>query len=74
VPVGALGEVDGQELHLRGVVCSLDGSRSVEREVRGKVVDADEVGVRLAGDLLAQGGDEILREIRERTADGGGSR
>jgi hydroxymethylbilane synthase len=73
VPVGALAEVDGEELHLRGVVCSLDGARSVEGEVRGSVVEADGLGVRLAGDLLAQGGDGILEEIRARTSGGGGS-
>jgi hydroxymethylbilane synthase len=71
VPVGALGEVDGEELHLRGVVCSLDGSLSVEGELRGRVAEADEVGVRLARDLLAGGGEGILEEIRERSAGGG---
>ncbi len=70
VPVGALARADGEEeLSLRGVICSLDGNRAVEGEMRGPAAEPEMLGVVLAEDLLARGGEDILREIRK--ADGG---
>ena len=66
LPVGALGELEGNGLRLRGVVCSLDGSRVVEGEISGEPGKAEELGVALAEDLLGKGGGEILDEIRSR--------
>lgn len=69
-PVGALGALEGDILTLRGMVCSLDGSRAVEGELSGPVARADGLGVDLAVDLLARGGAQILDEIRK-AGDGG---
>jgi len=66
LPVGAFGEVEGNGLRLRGVVCSLDGSRGVEGETSGEPGKAEELGVALAEDLMGKGGSEILDEIRGR--------
>jgi len=65
VPVGAFGEVRGAELRLSGIVCSLDGNRAVEGKVFGAAVDAESLGIRLAEDVLARGGEEILLELRD---------
>jgi hydroxymethylbilane synthase len=63
VPVGALGTVRDGEVRLRGVVASPDGALLYEGEVEGE--DPEEVGGRLARDLLAQGAALVLGEIRE---------
>ncbi len=74
VPVGAFAEVEAGALTIRGMVCSLDGSRSVEGEARGDArgepEEAESLGEGLGGELLAAGGDRILKEIREASDDG----
>lgn len=61
VPIAAYGEVREERLLLRGMVAHLDGSRIFRAQAKG--VDPEEVGKRLAEDLLAQGAEEVLREI-----------
>jgi hydroxymethylbilane synthase len=64
VPVGALGRIgDGTEVWLRGVVASTDGALLYRGEAVGE--EPEEVGARLARDLLAQGAAVVLGEIRE---------
>lgn len=64
VPVGAHATRRGNRLALRGVVCSLDGTRSVEGEREGGPEDADAIGLALAEELLGKGADAILGAIR----------
>jgi hydroxymethylbilane synthase len=64
VPIGALGQIDHGQLRLRGLVAALDGSRLVRDEIRGPAEQAEFWGTRLADQLLAAGGDEILEEVR----------
>jgi hydroxymethylbilane synthase len=61
VPIGALGEVRGDMLFLRGMVADLDGAHVFRAAAQGD--DSREVGERLAVDLLTQGAEEVLREI-----------
>ena len=67
-PVGALGDVvegdDEEELWLRGLVAAADGSSSVRLSASGSVDDADEVGRRLAKELIAEGAAALLQEIQ----------
>ena len=64
VPVGALGEmVDGDRTWLRGLVASTDGALLYRGEAVGE--EPENVGERLARDLLAQGAEVVLGEIRE---------
>ena len=64
VPVGALGEMaDGDRVWLRGLVASTDGALLYRGEAMGE--EPEEVGERLARDLLAQGAAVVLGEIRE---------
>ena len=64
IPVGALAELDGERLTLRGTVCSLDGRRSVEDRISGIAADAAALGTELARRLVAAGAGEILAAIR----------
>jgi len=66
-PVGALADIaeDGffePELYLRAVVAALDGSSTVRLSTTGSPLHAEEVGRRLAADLLAAGADGLMGE------------
>lgn len=65
-PVGALAEVvdgdDGEELWVRAIALSLDGSVAVRRSSSGPVVDPDGVGARLAAEMLDDGAMTVLAE------------
>jgi hydroxymethylbilane synthase len=63
VPAGALGTVEGNLVRLQGLVASPDGSLVYRGEAEGQY--PEEVGVRLARELLEQGAAKVLGEIRE---------
>jgi hydroxymethylbilane synthase len=63
VPVGALGVAEGDRVRLRGVVASPDGALVYEGEAEGEV--PEEVGGRLARELLERGAAVVLGEVRE---------
>lgn len=65
VPVGALGRVDGPVVRLTGLVASPDGALVYKGEAEGPASEPEEVGERLARDLLEQGAAVVLGEIRE---------
>lgn len=56
--------VDGDRLRVRGLLSSLDGSRVVAHEATGSPVEAARLGVAVADRVLADGGREILAELR----------
>jgi len=68
VPIGAHGEVVNGEVHLRAYVGTLDGSNAVRGEISGSPDDAEELGIRLAEQLLRRGASEILEAVREAEA------
>ena len=63
VPVGALGVAERGLVRLRGVVASPDGALVYRGEAEGE--EPEEVGVRLARELLERGAAVVLGEIRE---------
>ncbi len=63
VPIAAHATLSGERLRLDGLVASVDGCRLVRDSVEGPVADARELGMRLAEQLLRQGGEAILNEI-----------
>ncbi len=63
VPVGALGAVEGDEVRLKGLVASPDGALVYEGTATGS--EPEEVGARLARDLIEQGAGIVLAEIQE---------
>ena len=68
VPIAAYGEMREGRLLMWGMVAHLDGSRFFRTEAQGG--DPEEVGERLAEDLLSQGAEEILREIYQDAGEG----
>jgi hydroxymethylbilane synthase len=68
IPIGACGQVQGNELRLDAVIGSLDGKRMVKGNRSGNHADAERIGIELAEELLKRGGKEILDEIRNITS------
>ena len=62
VPLAAHALLEGDHLHLRGLVGAVDGSRILQAEVRGPRGQGAELGVSLAEDLLAQGAGKLLAQ------------
>jgi hydroxymethylbilane synthase len=63
-PVGALAEIaegdTGTEVFLRASVTAIDGNDAVRLSATGATTEAEEVGRRLAADLLADGADQMM--------------
>ena len=64
VPLGALAVLDGDKLHLRARVMSLDGDDCIEDEITGERNHPVELGVALAETMLRKG----ARVLLERSA------
>jgi hydroxymethylbilane synthase len=64
IPIGALGDIDGDRLRLRGLVGSLDGATIIRGEADGLAAAAVELGHALARRLIDDGADEVLRAVR----------
>lgn len=64
VPIAAFAQLTGEELHIRGLVGSLDGTVVVRAEVRGSVADPEALGRELAVRLLAGGAQPLLDALR----------
>ncbi len=64
IPVGAWGRLRGERLALDGCIASLDGRRLCRAQRTGPASESRTLGEALARDLLAQGGREILKELR----------
>ena len=60
VPIGALAEVAGEKMLLRGAVLPVDGSQRVQGEIAGPPEAAETLGQQLAEILLGQGARELL--------------
>ena len=63
VPIGAYALVEGDQVHLRGLVGAIDGSEILRDEISGHVDDAEKLGIELAKKLLTQGADKILADV-----------
>ena len=64
VPLAAFAELNDDGLTLRGRVGNLDGSVLLECRRKGDPAAAEQLGVEVAEDLLGQGADRILAELR----------
>jgi hydroxymethylbilane synthase len=64
-PVGALATVQSDDtLELAAIVVALDGSRAVRANARGRMSDAESVGLQVGGELIEGGADDILAAAR----------
>ncbi|MGD9409103.1 MAG: hydroxymethylbilane synthase [Thiohalocapsa sp.] len=65
VPIAGHAIHEGETLFMRGLVGTPDGSRILRAEGRALGAEAQALGERLADELLAQGADAILADLRE---------
>ena len=63
VPIGSFALIEGEQLFLRGLVGSVDGTKIIRKEISGHVDRAHELGETLANELLNAGAKEILSEV-----------
>ncbi|MGL5039880.1 MAG: hydroxymethylbilane synthase, partial [Aeromonas sp.] len=63
VPIGAYALIEGEQIWLRGLVGSPDGTQMIRDEIRGPLCEGEVLGEQLAHRLLAAGADNILAKI-----------
>jgi hydroxymethylbilane synthase len=63
VPIAAHAVVEDMQMQLRGLVANLDGTRLIYARTQGLALDAEELGAKVAEDLLRQGARAILGDI-----------
>jgi hydroxymethylbilane synthase len=61
VPLGAWARMENGSLQIEARVLAADGSECIERRANGSADDAEEIGRRLARELLDAGADRLLR-------------
>lgn len=64
MPIGVLAEPAGNELTVKGVVISPDGSRIVRAAATGARDDAERLGISVADELLRGGAGDILADVQ----------
>ena len=64
VPLAAFAEPRGEVLRLRVLLADLDGERVLRAEGEAPPSDAAALGLRVAEEILAAGGDALLEELR----------
>jgi hydroxymethylbilane synthase len=66
VPIGAVGRANGNALSLHGCIFSLDGQKKLGAFAEGNLNEAEELGKRVAQNLLKQGAKDLEKEWREK--------
>lgn len=64
IPLGALGRMEGERLHLAALVADLEGTRVLRASLDGSVDEPEALGLRLSELLRERGAEAILAEIR----------
>jgi hydroxymethylbilane synthase len=64
-PLAAKGQIENGSVRLTALIARPDGTKVIRGEEQGGNADAENLGTRLAERLLAQGGEEILREMEK---------
>ena len=65
VPIGVNSEVIDNQIHLMGMVASIDGKQMIKDKASGSIESPEEVGKNLSKKLKNQGAEKILKEIFE---------
>ena len=67
VPIAAFGRIVGSNLHIDGLVGTIDGKRLIRHHVEGPIEKAEAIGMELAEILLKKGAGEILKEVYKKS-------
>jgi len=63
VPIACMGQVEGEEILLEGMVADIAGTRLIRGSLKGPVFEGERLGGELARALLSRGALEILKEV-----------
>ncbi len=63
-PIAALGTVNGTTLKLEGMVADISGKKILQASEEGSLMTPEEIGVRLAQEMLVMGASEFITEAR----------
>jgi hydroxymethylbilane synthase len=69
-PVGVLANVDENEFEIEAAVVAFDGSEKISGIMSGALADRSRIVEKLAGELLASGGEEIIASFRKMRGNG----
>jgi hydroxymethylbilane synthase len=69
VPIACYATLEGDQLFLRGLVGSEDGSEIIRAEATGSATDNEQLGIKVAEALLAKGAGRILSDVYGRHID-----
>jgi len=69
VPIAAYATLDGEQLLLKGLVGDVNGDVVIAREIQGLAVDAKQMGIALADEILDAGARPILEALYALEAD-----
>lgn len=64
-PIGALAVIREDEIHFKGALFSLDGGQKFEVEKTIPISESKGFGKKCAREILAQGGTELMKQIKE---------
>ena len=67
VPIAGYATLNGDTLHLRGLVGAPDGGKLIRGEINGPRAEAERLGIALADDLLSRGAAAILKAVYSST-------
>lgn len=65
-PIGALAIINEDEIHFKGALFSIDGTQKFEVEKKIKVSESTGMGKNCAEEILAAGGAQLMKEIKEK--------
>lgn len=63
-PIGAIGRINGDTLKLEGMVASVSSGKMLRASIEGDTLNPEEIGIKLAQQLLAMGADDFIAEVR----------
>lgn len=69
-PVGVLANVEGNEFEIEAAIVAFDGSEKISGIMSGTITDRSRVVEKLANELLASGGEEIITSFRKLRGNG----
>ena len=64
IPIGCFAAVVGNSIDITGLISDIEGTRWVKRSTKGPVEKSPDLGAKLAGEMLDDGGREILEIVR----------
>jgi hydroxymethylbilane synthase len=66
VPIGAVGQANGNNLTLHGSIFSLNDRKKISASAKGTLEQAEQLGSKVGEDLIKQGAKDLEKEWREK--------